>query len=366
MMKKIFCMIALVFCGSLLPLEKLSLENPHFLTTMLVRLEPPFSLVQRKISTQGKVLDFVFIEKNGFYETVTQPFFSSLHYTITTTCNKTLSNNLKKEYIKSVWINYAQKINAIFSDRFFLPTLLTSLPTIECIIAPIINYAYPNISMQFLFSNNVMIFNARKDVCNFTKYINQDTCRELFAEDKKAEFLLKYGFLTASSILLVTFANYTHSDLFAQFTYFELVQLAWSKGIFLYYMPLSYLKLHPDLTKKIAIQTTYFDYSLFALLTDIETIFEAKKTMFLISILLACVYLKPKNKVFTGPNYWLPIGIAHILFTKCNCSKKLVDATNNRLINYNELSDSSKRTAYFLLKNIVPISAVLINNCIAT
>jgi hypothetical protein len=132
-----------------------------------------------------------------------------------------------------------------------------------------------------------------------------------------------------------------------------------------------YLLNKPDLTKKIPLLkitlytkyfTTYFDYSLFALLTDTDTIFEVKKTMFLISILLACVYLKPKNKIFTDPMYWLPIGIAHILFSKYNCFKKLVDAT---MINYNELSDTSKRTAYFIFKNIVPISAVLINNYIA-
>jgi hypothetical protein len=98
-MKKIFCIITLVFFGSLLALEKLSLEKTHFLTTTLMKLEPPFPLVVREISTSDKVLDFVFIENNGFYEKVVQPFLSSLHYTIATTCNKTLDKNLKKNIL---------------------------------------------------------------------------------------------------------------------------------------------------------------------------------------------------------------------------------------------------------------------------
>lgn len=118
-------------------------------------------------------------------------------------------------------------------------------------------------------------------------------------------------------------------------------------SILLVYLPL--------IAKVITEQTNYSNN----FLIDINTIFEAKKVMFFLSILSACTFIKSKNKIFTAPCYWLPIGIAHVLYLKYNYDKKLCKATH---INYNTLSEKNQRISYFCLKNIIPISAVLAYN----
>lgn len=326
-MKKIVFSIIFLVCSSLFSLEKQS-----FLTTYL---EPSFPLVLQKANAFDKAWHF---------------YKSQIE--------------LSDETYKSILIHYLDSLLTACSDPLYQKKLLTSLPVIECIIAPLANAIYPHNPLQLLLGNNWMMFEGRKHHYNAIKLIIDKKIKTLSEREQNNILLLQYIMMSVSSILIVAASNDLTPDLFAKYTYLDPLQLAGSYGLLPYCVSF-FLFNNKSRTEKIGIHTQYFNYSLYQLLKDIDTIFEAKKILFLTSIILAFFFLKPKNNIFTDPAYWVPIGIAHLLYTKYNCPNVLFKKTCNILhIRYNVFNYINRNAAKYIVFNAVPILAVSMNSMI--
>jgi hypothetical protein len=164
------------------------------------------------------------------------------------------------------------------------------------------------------------------------------------------------------SLGLPLIAQYNYPDLLNKYTCLSLSQIICE------YLPAS------DSSR-------YISFSVCALLDNyspikkINYIFEAKQTMLLILMILACFNIKLKyNSILTNPAYWLPIGIAHLLFNQyelfiienrksCAAVKFYFVTCHLFRINPEELQYNYKKNAIaaFISRNVIPIAAVLIS-----
>jgi len=247
-MKKIFCIIAFSFSCFLS-----ALETPDVSTNLLMKLEPPYSLQPREINTIDKVVHFCLIPNGGFYEAVTQPFFRASYASVSIAFSRGAIRDNRNVLIQLNWQEYKESLSKTLSTPYYLPMLITSLPTIEYIIMPIINLIFPKNLIHPLFDNNIMTFQARQYCYNLIKSINQDkfiNATKSPTTKNSDDLILSNIAFTILSIVSVACANYINPDLYARYTYFEFSNLAFAKGFFLYYLPLLSLQNRPQFTQK--------------------------------------------------------------------------------------------------------------------
>lgn len=197
--------------------------------------------------------------------------------------------------------------------------------------------------------SNAMMLNSTTYSFNFINYIIPDP------KDQSVPINICKGICSFGLPLI---AHYNNPSLFALNTYSNFFDIMYENPVVI----------PPCLTA-----FYYKEFNPDSLIEKISHIFDAKQTMFLIAVMLACFNIKLKsNKILTNPAYWLSISIAHLLF---NDYKFITIENRNGRYSSNAVLCQKARSFFsiedpgsykykalhYACNNVIPISAVLIS-----
>jgi hypothetical protein len=218
-----------------------------------------------------------------------------------------------------------------------------SLPFINLVIQ-ICNPSYPYTPLK-ISSNNAMNVDAGYALFDAINQIIPNTGNHLCK--------------IVCSLGLPLIIQYNNPDLFATYTYLYLSAITYEYSPLILY-PCAY------------IACSYYPNS--SPIKEILSIFQAKQTMFLIAMLLACLNIKLKNNnILTNPAYWLSIGIAHLLFNNYRLPDEKLKPVPAAIkffstacslfgTNFTFNPENYKHNALrYICDNVIPITAVLIS-----
>jgi hypothetical protein len=223
--------------------------------------------------------------------------------------------------------------------------LFLSFPFINITIQ-IVNFLYPYTPLNII-SNNVMAVSM--------DYFLFNCINEIIPDKEHDQSSAIYICKTICSLGLPLIAQYNSPDLFATYTHLSLHAMTYESS--------------PQLFLLFYITNKFFSDC--SPIKEINHIFYTKQTMFLIAVILACFNIKLKNnKLLTNPAYWLPVGIAHLLFSQYKlpfdnccafielyvktCSFFGAQPTSNKY-------DYKHNALKYMCYNFIPITAVLIS-----